>query len=194
MLTAHNPLLPVTWPSIRNESENVDQPISINVPRQAPRGAAVKDLCAAHGLAATLRSEGAMPEDGKDIYIADTMGELGIFYRLARLCIVGGSFADIGGHNPIEPGQLDCVIFYGPVMYNFISIGEDFESRGAALRLKDEADLLEKTGLWLDHPAPFDCMAAAAQKWTDEKSHVIDDLMQDIAPHMPARARKDVAA
>ncbi len=66
------------------------------------------------------------PRKDDHIYIADTLGELGLFYRLCPLCVVGGSFVPIGGHNPIEPAQLGCQIFYGPHIFNFITICADF--------------------------------------------------------------------
>jgi 3-deoxy-D-manno-octulosonic-acid transferase len=169
--------------------------LTIIVPRHPVRGKDIRALCAGAGFTATLRSDGAQPDAKNDIYIADTMGELGLFYRLSKLAIVGGTFKDIGGHNPIEPGQTGCVIFYGPVMYNFITICEDFESRKAALRVKDEAELADKTRAFLENPAAFAPMSEAAQKWTDSKAHILDELMADFAPYLcpliePGQERK----
>ncbi len=80
--------------------------LTIIVPRHPVRGAELKAMALRSGLQAHLRSEGALPASGDGIYIADTLGELGVFYRLSKIAILGGSFADIGGHNPIEPAQL----------------------------------------------------------------------------------------
>ena len=77
--------------------------LTVIVPRHTARGAEIFDMVENRGLRAALRSSGDMPDEEfcPDVYIADTLGELGLFYRLCRNVVVGGIFADIGGHNPI---------------------------------------------------------------------------------------------
>lgn len=156
--------------------------LTIVVPRHPARGADVADMFKKKGLRAVRRAAGAQPEESAAIYIADTLGELGLFYRLCNVVVVGGSFADIGGHNPIEPGQLGCIIIYGPVMYNFITISADFMAAGAAIQVKDADTLQEALGLALENPASFASHAEAARKMTADKSRVLDDLMLTLKP------------
>ncbi|MBI3441976.1 MAG: 3-deoxy-D-manno-octulosonic acid transferase, partial [Proteobacteria bacterium] len=158
--------------------------LTMIVPRHPQRGAEVAALAAKAGLKAALRSRGRLPQAGDDLYIADTLGEMGLFYRLAQLCIMGGSFVPTGGHNIIEPAQLGCQIFYGPYMFNFISICDDFESRGAALRVVDEKQLADTLLLALQDPQHFSAMADAARHWTERQSHIVDEISADIAPFM----------
>lgn len=141
--------------------------LTIIVPRHAPRGQDVQALAQQQSISAGLRSKNEPP---RDIYIADTMGELGLFYRLCKTVVVGGSFADIGGHNPIEPGQLGCVIFYGPQMYNFITINEDFLSAQAAIQVADAHALKTKLAEALAAPETFAAYGDNAQRLTAEKS------------------------
>ncbi|MCC7038663.1 MAG: 3-deoxy-D-manno-octulosonic acid transferase [Alphaproteobacteria bacterium] len=141
--------------------------LTIIVPRHAPRGQDVQALAQQQSISAGLRSKNEPP---RDIYIADTMGELGLFYRLCKTVVVGGSFADIGGHNPIEPGQLGCVIFYGPQMYNFITINEDFLSAQAAIQVADGHALKTKLAEALAAPETFAAYGDNAQRLTAEKS------------------------
>lgn len=141
--------------------------LTIIVPRHAPRGQDVQALAQQQSVSAGLRSKNEAP---RDIYIADTMGELGLFYRLCKTVVIGGSFADIGGHNPIEPGQLACVIFYGPQMYNFITINEDFMAAQAAVQVGDVNGLKTKLAEALSAPEKFQSYADNAQRMTAEKS------------------------
>jgi len=158
--------------------------LSLIVPRHPQRGAEISALAVKSGLKAGLRSQGALPGAADDIYIADTLGEMGLFYRLSSLCIIGGSFVPHGGHNPIEPAQLGCQIFYGPHMFNFISICDDFESRGAAQRVADEHQLMPLLALALKNPEHFAPMAAAARDWALCQAHVVDEISAEIAPFM----------
>lgn len=92
----------------------------IITPRYPDRGNQIEKLVNTLGFSSVLRSEGNLPEAKDQVYIADTMGELGLWYRLARVCFVGGSLIQSGGHNPYEPAQLGCPIIHGKHIENFI--------------------------------------------------------------------------
>jgi len=158
---------------------NVPNLLTVIVPRHPQRGAEILALAAAQNVKAGLRSQNAAPDN---VYIADTLGELGLFFRLCRTVVMGGSFADIGGHNPIEPAQLACVIFYGPRMYNFVTINEDFKTAEAAIQVADEAALAVSLERALLHPAEFNRYAAAAAALTAEKANVVDDIAAALQP------------
>lgn len=153
--------------------------LTIIVPRHAPRGLDVLALAQQKSLGAGLRSRN---DAAGEIYIADTMGELGLFYRLCKTVVVGGSFADIGGHNPIEPGQLACVIFYGPQMYNFITINEDFQAAQAAVQVADAAALKVKLAEALASPEKFAPFGDNARALTAEKSAAASALASMLDP------------
>jgi len=98
-----------------------DRPRLVIAPRHVERGAAIADLARARGLNVTLRSldPDAAPAE---VLVADTLGELGLWFRLADLAIVAGSLvAGIGGHNPLEPARLDCPIVSGPHVENWLT-------------------------------------------------------------------------
>jgi len=166
--------------------------LTVIVPRHPERGGEIAGLADGAGLKNSLRSRGALPGSGDALYIADTLGETGLFYRLSPVCIMGGSFVPVGGHNPIEPAQLGCQIFYGPHMFNFISICDDFESRGAARRVADERLLREKLALALQDPRHFSAMAEASREWTQQQAHVADEIFLELTPFL--RKMKAVAA
>jgi 3-deoxy-D-manno-octulosonic-acid transferase len=88
--------------------------VLIIAPRHAERGGDIAALAAERGLAVSRRSIGGQPGDGA-VHVADTVGELGLWYSLAGLAVVGGSLAPgIGGHNPLEPARLGCPFISGP--------------------------------------------------------------------------------
>src|SRR6195952_553869 len=76
--------------------------LTVIVPRHVDRGTAISRMIAASGLNAALRSREELPTAATDIYVADTMGEMGLFYRLAPIVFMGGSLVEHGGQNPIE--------------------------------------------------------------------------------------------
>ena len=86
--------------------------ITIIVPRHIERGPDIAMLCGARKPA--RRAAGEQIGAETQIYVADTMGELGLFYRLAPFCFIGGTLVPMGGHNPLEPAVLNCAILAGP--------------------------------------------------------------------------------
>ncbi len=88
--------------------------LTIIVPRHPERGAEVEGLARARGLSAERRSTGALPTQNTHVYIADTLGELGLFYRVVPFVFLGGSLVKHGGQNPHEPAQLGVALVTGP--------------------------------------------------------------------------------
>ena len=93
--------------------------LTIIVPRHPERGPLIAEKLRAAGLSACLRSEGQLPEPGTDIYVADTIGELGLFYALAPVAFIGGSLVPRGGQNPVEAIKLGAAVLTGPNWQNF---------------------------------------------------------------------------
>lgn len=97
-------------------------------PRAPARGAEVVSLCPNAPL---LRSAShALPAHSNAVYVADTIGEMGLWYRLAPVAMMGGSWAPVGGHNPHEPIALDCVVVHGPHVWNFAESYHDLDTQG----------------------------------------------------------------
>lgn len=115
--------------------------LSIIVPRHPERGTGIAALATTAGLAAARRAEGATPGREVEVYVADTLGELGLFYRLAGVALVGGSLVPHGGQNPLEPARLDCPILLGPHAWNFEEPVGQLLAAGGALRVDGAAAL-----------------------------------------------------
>ena len=95
-----------------------------------------------------------LPQPSDDIYLADTIGELGLFYNLSPIVCVGRSFSKDGGggHNPIEAAHFDCAILHGPKVQNLQTIYNDFKDAGATVLAKDESDLKKRVETLLTSP------------------------------------------
>ena len=113
--------------------------LTIVAPRHPDRGPAVAAI-----LGAPRRAAGQGP--GPDFWVADTLGELGLLYRLVPLAFVGRSLIGHGGQNPLEPARLGCAIAVGPHTGNFQDAVRLLEASGALTRVADAAGL---TG-WVD--------------------------------------------
>ena len=116
------------------------------------------------------------------IYIADTLGELGLFYRLARIAYIGGSMANQGGHNPLEAAQLGCAIVHGPDMANFQSVADALAAEEGALSVRTApelaaavGDMFEDRDLWLRR-------TEAAANVAETNRGVIDRVFETIGP------------
>ncbi|MCU0818953.1 MAG: 3-deoxy-D-manno-octulosonic acid transferase [Beijerinckiaceae bacterium] len=108
--------------------------LTILVPRHPQRGEAIAALLDREGMAHARRSLGAAPRDDQPFYLADTLGELGLFFSLSTLTLMGGSLVEHGGHNPIEPIKLDCPVISGPHVANFRDIYADLTAaRGVVI-------------------------------------------------------------
>jgi 3-deoxy-D-manno-octulosonic-acid transferase len=92
---------------------------TVFAPRHPERGAAIAEMLKGRGFSVARRSLGQLPDPTSDAYVADTIGELGIFYKLAPVAFIGGSLLDRGGQNPIEAVRQGAVVLVGPYRHNF---------------------------------------------------------------------------
>jgi 3-deoxy-D-manno-octulosonic-acid transferase len=126
--------------------------LTIIVPRHPDRGPEILALVARIGLRGALRSRGDLPTPDVRVYVADTIGELGTFFTLARIVFVGGSLVPHGGQNVLEPALLGCTVLTGPYTGNFTEVCRRLEEAGGLLRTGDESALRAAVARLLDDP------------------------------------------
>lgn len=130
-------------------------------PRHAERFAPVFDQLQAQGYAVTRRSQGEPPPEQGGVWLLDTLGELKWGYGLAQVALVGGSWGNTGGHNPIEPASLGVPVLMGPSRFNFKAVAEVLEAAGA-LREASATEVPDRLMHWLiDHSARQQASLAA---------------------------------
>ncbi len=160
--------------------------LTIIVPRHASRGNSIAALLREKGLQIALRSKQESITAETDIYIADTMGELGVFYRLAGIVFIGGSMVAHGGQNPLEAARLDCAVVYGPHMENFRAICHELEAANACITITTVTQLEETIDELLRNQEKQEQLAQAALKMLEDKGSVVEKLLESIAPKLDA--------
>jgi 3-deoxy-D-manno-octulosonic-acid transferase len=113
--------------------------LTVIAPRHADRGEAIAAELRAAGFTLARRSKNEEIDATTQIYLADTLGELGLFYRLAPVVFVAGSYR-WQGHNPIEPALLARAVASGPRVVNFQDIF-DRMAKAEAVTIVTEAEL-----------------------------------------------------
>ncbi len=140
-------------------------------PRDPNRAKEIVDLAAGHGMLASLRSSGVfLPAD---MFILDTIGELVDFYAVANLAFVGGSLANKGGHNPVEPAAMAIPVLFGRHMEDFSEIADSLVTAGGAVKIDDKQMMSNVLAELLNDPNRRSQMGQAAQKCLLERHDII---------------------
>lgn len=158
--------------------------LTVIVPRHPGRGDEIAKDLTAQGARVKRRSTGAMPDAATDIYIADTMGELGLFFTLAPVVFMGKSLTAEGGQNLLEPARLDCAVLHGPRMSNFQDMSARMAEADASLPVENGAALGEAVGRLLADPTRAAHLAVQAQAFARAEAGVIDRLMDQLGPYL----------
>lgn len=165
-------------------SKELPNLLTVIAPRHPERGAAVVELATAAGCPAVLRSDGYRPDKGTAIYVADTIGELGLFYRLGTVALLGGSLARKGGQNPIEPIKLDTAIIHGPHVTNFNALYGALDEAGGALQVADARALAAGAYMLLADAAARGRMIAAGQATVESFGGALERTLGAIDPYL----------
>jgi 3-deoxy-D-manno-octulosonic-acid transferase len=160
--------------------------LTIIVPRHPDRGDEIEAMLEGLALNTCRRSQGGPPDAECEVYLADTLGELGLFYRLAEIAFIGGSTGSLGGHNPLEAAQLDCAILYGPDMANFRTVAGDLAAAQAAIQFADQRELCDSVGRLLAEPGKRQQLARAAQKVSARNADALERIAAALAPFVEA--------
>jgi 3-deoxy-D-manno-octulosonic-acid transferase len=136
------------------------------------------------GLTASLRSQGRLPEAGDDIYVMDTLGELGLVYRLAPIVFVGGSLAGHGGQNPVEPIKLGAAVLHGPHVWNFAEIYSGLDAARGAELITDVGKLTVRVGALLTDGKARAAICSAARETVDRLGGALDRTLTALDPYL----------
>jgi 3-deoxy-D-manno-octulosonic-acid transferase len=158
--------------------------LTVIVPRHPNRGPAVAALVAGSGLQGALRSREDMPLAGTNVYVADTMGELGLFYRLAPIVFMGGSLVEHGGQNPIEAIKLGAAIVHGPHVFNFADVYEALDTAAGARLAHDQEALIRHLGQLLADPEAGDSLVAAGSRVVERLGGALERTLSALEPYL----------
>jgi 3-deoxy-D-manno-octulosonic-acid transferase len=161
-----------------------DDLLTIIAPRHPQRGPSIAALASSAGLRVGLRSNGDLPHQEIDLYVADTLGELGLIYRLAPIVFMGGSLASHGGQNPIEAISLGAAVLHGPHVWNFAEIYASLDATAGAKLVADEVALTESLADWLANTAARNAAAKAASQTVQELKGALDRTLIALEPYL----------
>ena len=162
--------------------------LTLFAPRHPARGAAIAAQLQGLGLSCALRSRGELPSAKTSVFICDTIGELGLFYRLAGVVFVGKSFLGEGGQNPIEPAKLACAILHGPHVANFADVYALLDASGGAAVVHDARELAQVLGALFGDAARLRAMTRAAAKAVEGQTGAIERMLSAIEPYLASSA------
>jgi 3-deoxy-D-manno-octulosonic-acid transferase len=158
--------------------------LTIIAPRHPERGPAVAEAAKSAGLSVALRSHGDLPKPEVDVFVADTLGELGLIYRLAPIVFMGGSLASRGGQNPIEAIRLGAAIVHGPHVWNFAEIYQSLDAAHGAQLVADQGALTDCLSLWLVNPGARKAVADAAAATIEKLGGALDRTIAALEPYL----------
>jgi 3-deoxy-D-manno-octulosonic-acid transferase len=153
--------------------------LTIIVPRHPQRGAEVAALAAGRPVARRSRDE-ALPE-AAGVWVADTLGELGLLYAATGIAFVGGSLVAHGGQNVLEPARLGCAVAIGPHAQNFAEPVAALAAAGALTEVAGGAALAAWVSTMLDDPPRRAAAAAAGQATASQHAALPHLVAQTLA-------------
>lgn len=169
ILTAHKAL-----------QERFPDLLTIIAPRHPTRGPELQELARKFSLHSVLRSAKDLPQSDTQVYIADTIGELGILYRLSKVVYIGGSLIQHGGQNAMEPARLNCAIITGPHTFNFIESIANLKEVGGIIEVHNQEELTQNVANLLQDANLRQKLQANAGQVMAQKQSILENVMAEI--------------
>jgi len=168
--------------------------LTVLAPRHPDRGDAITAQIVGAGLSVGRRSRNDPIADDVDIYLADSIGEMGLWYRLADVAFLGGSMVTRGGQNPIEPAKLMVPILHGCHTRNFRDVYDALDAAKAAFRVDDAAALAATVKLLIGDPSERERIARDARSCIEQFSGALGRTLDALEPYFAPLCRADEAA
>lgn len=150
------------------------------VPRHPERFDEVYTLCESHSVKVLRHSyaSGLSQQDYQEveIYLGDTMGDLMSLYAASDVVVMGGSFAPVGGHNPLEPGCLSLPVIMGPHHFNFADLTQEMVRKGAMMDVGSMEDVRAVVEKYLDRPDEFLAIGTKAREYVASKQGAVEAI------------------
>ena len=157
-------------------SASVKGVLTIIAPRHPSRGSEIADMLRARGLKIASWKAREKVDSDTDVLLVDTIGELGLFFRVTDVSLVGGSLVPHGGQNPIEAAMLGCAILHGPHMQNFYEIRDEMHRAGATVSVATVAETCREVEALLTDAELRGARIEAAQTVVESRRGILDEV------------------
>ncbi|WP_193749889.1 3-deoxy-D-manno-octulosonic acid transferase [Shimia sp. SK013] len=154
-------------------------PLLVLVPRVPDRGASIRETAMANGLSCVQRSKCEYPEPETAVFLADSFGELGLWYQLADVAFVGASFGGLGGHNPWEPACFGLSVLHGPATQNFATDYQELAKAGVTRLVPENQYTAERIAKYVEMTI---CDSAQYGKETSNAAHLVSEARAALVP------------
>jgi 3-deoxy-D-manno-octulosonic-acid transferase len=161
--------------------------LTIIVPRHPSRGKDILTSVKSITSAVSLRSKSDPIESNTDIYIADTMGELGLFFQLTEIVFMGKSLVPLGGQNPLEALRLECAVLHGPHMMNFQWMSEQMIKLGCSCQVENAVELAETISRLMSDNQMRGDMIKQGTAFIDSHAQVVELVADEIETLLDTR-------
>lgn len=151
-------------------------------PRHPERGPEIAEALRGQGLAVSRRAAKVRVMAETNVYLMDTIGELGLLYRTAPFAYIGGSLVEHGGQNPLEAARLGLTVLHGPHVFNFRGEYDELDAAGVAREVADEAALAAAAAEWFDAPETVAEAGAKAQRLAELGAGAFEAAKIQLAP------------
>ena len=168
----------------RGLAKRFNRLLTLIVPRHPARSDAIEALLIAQGHKVSRRSKGDKITPETDIYIGDTIGEMGLFFRLSPVAFIGNSLVGEGGQNPLEPAILGAAVLSGPNISNFREAYSALVRNGGARLVKDTKDLGMSVSVLLSDPERCSKMGNAGSQTVIAMQGALDHTLETLDPHI----------
>lgn len=165
-------------------AEKIPGLLTVIVPRHPERGADIAQSARDKKLAVALRTRDGEPRRDVEIYVADTMGELGLIFRSVNVVFMGKSLVPGGGQNPIEPAKFGCAVLHGPHVENFTEVYGELAAAKAAARVTDAETLAKAAHYLLSDPARMRRMGRAGVETVEKLGGASRNIMAALDPFL----------
>ena len=159
--------------------------LTIIAPRHPTRGVEIRDILQdKYQLKTALRSANEKIQPETEVYIADTIGEMGIWYELCPIVFIGGSLIPHGGQNFMEPSRCRNAVIVGPHMHNFTDAMNRAKRADGIIQVDETVDLIDMVDQLLSNKELLDAKRSLAYNWATSEAKVLDGIAEKIQGYM----------
>jgi 3-deoxy-D-manno-octulosonic-acid transferase len=167
--------------------------LTIIVPRHPERGGDVAQLASRYGFNVSMRgiNDRILPQT--DVFVGDTIGEMGLYLRLGQVAFMGRSLSATGGQNPLEPAMIGTPILSGKAVHNFRDAYSNLLSAGAARLVRDTDMLAANVEYLLRNPDERTKMIEAARRVVEDMRGALDRTVEVLDAYIfPLTVKRDL--